>query len=61
MFAKALKTVYEFLIRIWPSLKKQPPVDTVVEERLNEIPDEQVPRIKRRLQEHRERQATEGN
>ena len=59
MFANALKTVREFLIQIWPSLKTQPSVDTVVDERLHDIPDEQVPRIKRRLQEHRERQENE--
>jgi hypothetical protein len=59
MFANALKTVREFLIQIWHSLKKQPSVDTVVDERLHDIPDEQVPRIKRRLQESRDRQAQE--
>jgi hypothetical protein len=56
MFANALKTVREFLIQIWHSLKKQPSVDTIVEARSNEIPDDQVPRIKRHLREHRERQ-----
>jgi hypothetical protein len=60
MFANALKTVYECLIRLWSSLKKPPSVDTVVAERLDEIPDAQVPRIKRRLQEHRERQDQEA-
>jgi hypothetical protein len=57
MFANALKTVREFLIQICHSLKKQPSVDTVVDERLHDIPDEQVPRVKRRLQESRERMA----
>jgi hypothetical protein len=37
----------------------QPSVDTVVEERAQDIPDEQVPRVKRRLQEHRKRQDKE--
>jgi hypothetical protein len=54
MFANALKTVREFLIQIWHSLKKQPSVDTIVSERLPDIPEEQAARIKRRLQEHRE-------
>lgn len=57
MFADALKTVREFIIRIWNSLKKQPSVDIVVDERLSDIPEEQAARIKRRLQESRERQA----
>ena len=59
MFANALKTIRESIIQIWSSLKTKPSVDTVVDERLHDIPDEQVPRIKRRLQEHRERQEKE--
>jgi hypothetical protein len=59
MLADALKPIREFLIRIWHSLKRHSSVDTVVDERVQEIPDEQVPRVKRRLQEHRERQAKE--
>jgi hypothetical protein len=59
MFTNALKPAREFLIRIWSSLKMQPSVDTVVEERAQDIPDEQVPRVKRRLQEHRKRQDKE--
>ena len=60
MFADALKTIHEYLIRVWNTLKKTPSIDAVVDERLRDIPDAHVPRIKRRLQEHRARQAKEG-
>lgn len=52
---EAWQRIRAFIIWIWQALKTQPSVDTIVDERVNEIPDEHVPRVKRRLQEHRER------
>jgi len=59
MFANMLLKIGMCVIWVSRSLKKRRAVDTVVDERLREIPAAQVPRIKRRLQEHRARQATE--
>jgi hypothetical protein len=53
MFAVSLKPVREFLLRVRHSLKKQPSAGAVVDEHIHDIPDNQIPRIKRHLQEHR--------
>ena len=37
----------------WHGLKKPPSVDTIVDERLNEIPAKHVSRVKRRLERKR--------
>ena len=57
MFADLLQKIGRCIVWVSRTLKTRRSVDTIVEERASEIPDEQVPRIKRRLQEHREREA----
>jgi hypothetical protein len=44
------------IVWVWRLFKKRRGVDPDVEERLSHIPEAQAARIKRRLQEHRERQ-----
>jgi hypothetical protein len=51
-----LQDVRTWIILVWNFLRKKPSPDAIVEEQLSQMPDEQAARIKRRLQEHRERE-----
>jgi hypothetical protein len=48
--------VSQFIILIWNRIRNKPSPDAIVDEQLAHTPDEQTTRIKRRLQEHRERE-----
>jgi len=56
MFKAYCQRVYQFLILIWSKLKKTPSPEEIVDEQLAHVPDQQAARIKRHLQEHRERE-----
>jgi hypothetical protein len=47
------------IIFVWNALRKKASPDAIIEEQLMHTPDEQAVRIKRRLQENRDRQAQE--
>jgi hypothetical protein len=59
MFADTLQPIGRWIMWVWRTLKTRPSVDTIVDERLSDIPVEHVARIKRRLQEYREQRAPE--
>jgi hypothetical protein len=56
VFRAYLQRVSQFIILIWYKIRKKPSLDEIVDEQLAHVPDEQATRIKRRLQEHRERE-----
>ena len=56
MFRRYWKIGCAFLIVVLASLRRKPSPDAIIEEQLSHTPEEQATRIKRRLQERRERE-----
>ena len=59
VFRRYWKIGCAFLIVILASLRRKPSPDAIIEEQLSRTPEEQATRIKRRLQDNRDRQARE--
>jgi hypothetical protein len=56
VFKEAWERLRDFCLRLWTAWKKPPAPEALIEEKLPHASDEQVTRIKRRLQKRRARQ-----